>query len=173
METVKLAIMKFSTDVTLNVENFCCGRPELDEFLKKHLAKQHADNILKAYLLVTDDEIPEVMGFYTVSGGSYAKASMTRSWQKQVPYRETSCITLGRLAVDQRLARRGFGTQLVIDALRVAYYAADAVGIYSVMVEAKDEEAAAFYRKMGFIALKSEDDKLKFFFPVASIKFLL
>lgn len=173
METVKLTIVKFSADMQLNVENFNCGRPELDEFLKKHLAKQHADNILKAYLLITNDVIPEVMGFYTVSGGSYAKASMTRAYQKQVPYRETSCITLGRLAVDQRLARRGFATQLVIDALRVAYYAADAVGINSVMVKAKDEDAAAFYRKMGFIPLKSEEDKLKFFFPVASIKTLL
>lgn len=165
METVKLKIVKFSAGMKANVENFCCGRPELDDFLKKHLAKQHLGNILKAYLLVTDEPVPDVMGFYTLSGGSYAKAAMTS--------RETSCITLGRLAVDQRIAGKGFGTQLVLDALRVAYYAADAVGIYAVMVEAKDEQAAGFYRKMGFIPLKTIEDEYKFFFPVAGIETLL
>lgn len=173
METVKLKIVKFSAGMKANVENFCCGRPELDDFLKKHLAKQHLGNILKAYLLVTDEPVPDVMGFYTLSGGSYAKAAMTSRHKKQVPYRETSCITLGRLAVDQRIAGKGFGTQLVLDALRVAYYAADAVGIYAVMVEAKDEQAAGFYRKMGFIPLKTIEDEYKFFFPVAGIETLL
>lgn len=173
METVKLKIVKFSAGMEINVENFCCGRPELDEFLKKHLAKQHAQNILKAYLLVTDDSVPEVMGFYTLSGGSYAKSTMTRQYQKQVPYRETSCIILGRLAIDQRLAGKGFGTLLVIDALRVAYYASDAVGIYAVMVEAKDEQAAGFWRKLKFIQLKTEAGEYKFFLPVATIEPLL
>ncbi|PLR41767.1 N-acetyltransferase [Chimaeribacter californicus] len=173
MESVKLKIVKFSAGMNINVENFCCGRPELDEFLKKHLAKQHVGNVLKAYLLITDEPAPEVMGFYTLSGGSYAKASMTSQYKKHVPYREISCITLGRLAVDKRVAGKGFGTQLVLDALRIAYYAADAIGIYSVMVEAKDERAAEFYRKMGFIPLKTDKDDYKFFFPVASIESLL
>ena len=98
---------------------------------------------------------------------------MTRQYQKQVPYRETSCITLGHLAVDERLAGKGYGTQLVIHTLRVAYYASDAVGIYAVMVEAKDEQAAGFYRKMDFIQLKTEAGEYKFFFPIASIEPLL
>ncbi|MEI2683888.1 GNAT family N-acetyltransferase [Erwinia sp. OLMDLW33] len=173
MESVKLKIMKYSADIIINVENFSCGRPELDEFLKKHLAKQHAGNVLKAYLLVTDEPVHEVVGFYTLSGGSYAKSGMTRQYQNQIPYHETSCITLGRLAIDQRLAGRGYGTQLAIDALRVAWYASDSVGIWSVMIEAKDEEAAGFWRKMGFIQLKTSDDKIKFFFPVRSIEPLL
>ena len=173
MESVKLKIVKFSADMSLNAGNFYCGRPELDEFLKKHLAKQHDGNILKAYLLITDEPAPEVMGFYTLSGGSYAKASMTSQYKKHAPYREISCITLGRLVVDKRIAGKGFGTQLVLDALRVVYYAADAVGIYSVMVEAKDERAAEFYRKMGFIPLKTAEGEFKFFFPVASIASLL
>ncbi|WP_240629296.1 GNAT family N-acetyltransferase [Pantoea rodasii] len=130
--------------------------------------------MLKAYLLVTNDPTPEVMGYYTVSGGSYAKSTMTRQYQKQVPYRETACITLGRLAVDERIAGRGFGTQLVLHALRVAYAAADAVGIYAVMVEAKDESLIPFYcEKMGFIPLKTEDDEYKFFIPIASLAPLL
>ncbi|MGJ0192675.1 GNAT family N-acetyltransferase [Pantoea sp. RRHST58] len=175
METVKLKIIRFSPQMPLNVENFNCGRPALNEFLQKHLAAQHRQNVLKAYLLVTDDPVPEVMGYYTLSGGSYARAAVTRAFQKQAaPYHETVCIIIGRLAVDQRIAGKGFGTQLVLDALRVAYAAADAVGIYAVMVEAKDDQAAGFYREaMRFIPLKTEDGKLKFFFPVASIAPLL
>lgn len=171
METVKLKIIRFSPQMPLNVENFNCGRPALNEFLQKHLAAQHRQNVLKAYLLVTDDPVPEVMCYYTLSGGSYARAAMTRAFP---PYHETGCIIIGRLAVDQRIAGKGFGTQLVLDALRVAYAAADAVGIYAVMVEAKDDQAAGFYREaMRFIPLKTEDGKLKFFFPVASIAPLL
>lgn len=62
METVKLKIIRFSPQMPLIVDNFNCGRPALDEFLKKHLASQHRQNVLKAYLLVTDDPVPEVMG---------------------------------------------------------------------------------------------------------------
>ncbi len=174
MATVKLKIVKFSAEMDFNAENFSCGRPELDDFLKNQLAAQHSRGLLKAYLLVTDDPVPEVLGYYTISGGSYTRSSMTRSFQKQAaPYRDTSCILIGRLAVDLCLARQGYGTQLVIDALRVAWYAADTVGIFAVMVEAKDNDAAEFYRKLGFIPLKTESDELKFFFPVASIPPLL
>jgi predicted GNAT family N-acyltransferase len=174
MGKVKLEIVKFSPEKPFDAENFYCGRPELDHFLKKQLAAQHAANVLKAYLLVTDDDIPEVMGFYTIAGGSYAKSTMTRQYQKQEPYRETACITLGRLAVDKRIAGRGMGTQLVLHALRIAYAAADAVGIYAVMVEAKDETLVPFYRdKMGFIPLKTETGEYKFFIPVTSIAALL
>jgi len=175
MEAVKLKIVRFSPQMPLNSANFSCGRPALDDFLKQHLAAQHQQNVLKAYLLVTDDPVAEVLGYYTLSGGSYARSAMTRTFQKQAaPYHETACIILGRLAVDKRIAGKGFGTQLVLDALRVAWRAADAVGIYALMVEAKDSEAAGFYRDaMNFIPLKTHDGKLKFFFPVASIASLL
>jgi len=47
--------------------------------------------------------------------------------------------------------------------------AADAVGIYAVRVEVKDDQATAFYREaMRFTPLNTEDGKLTCFFPVAS-----
>jgi GNAT superfamily N-acetyltransferase len=57
---------------------------------------------------------------------------------------------LGRLAVDRRHHGLGLGRALVADALRRSLAARRLVGARALLVHAIDEQAAAFYRSLGF-----------------------
>jgi len=66
------------------------------------------------------------------------------------------CLLLGQLASDLNWASNGIGTGLVKHALERCVAAAELVGGRALMVNAVDEEAAAFWRRRGF--LPSKDD---------------
>jgi predicted N-acetyltransferase YhbS len=57
---------------------------------------------------------------------------------------------LGRLAVDRRHQGQGLGRALVADALRRSLAARRLIGARALLVHAIDEQAAAFYRSLGF-----------------------
>lgn len=170
MGKLKQGVFAFDAKQTYDTSSFSCGRPELDEFLKKHLARQHENHVLRAYFILSDDPVPMVMGYYTLSGGCFIKSGMSNARRKQVPYRDTPCILLGRLAVDQRLAGNGFGSILVADAARRVYEAAQSVGVYAMMTEAKDAQAATFYEKLGFHKLATADQRLMYFYPTNALQ---
>jgi ribosomal protein S18 acetylase RimI-like enzyme len=70
---------------------------------------------------------------------------------------------MGRLAVDQAFKGQGLGGALLADALDRAIRSE--IAAYVLMVDAKDEAAAAFYRHHGFVALPGLP--LMLFLPLA------
>jgi GNAT superfamily N-acetyltransferase len=77
------------------------------------------------------------------------------------------CLLLGQLATDVAWAGRGIGTGLLKHALERCASAAALVGGRALKVNAVDGEAAAFWRRHGF--LPSKDDPLVLFRPLAAI----
>jgi GNAT superfamily N-acetyltransferase len=71
---------------------------------------------------------------------------------------------MGRLAVHQNFKGRGLGGALLADAIKRA--SDSGIAAYALLVDAKDEEAAAFYRHHGFIPLP--DSPLALFLPLAT-----
>jgi GNAT superfamily N-acetyltransferase len=67
---------------------------------------------------------------------------------------------LGRLAVDRRLKGQGLGEFLLLDALHRCLDAAADIAAMAVVVDAKDEAAAAFYRHFGFTPLQATPARL-------------
>ncbi len=59
-------------------------------------------------------------------------------------------MTIARLAVDLRFQGQGLGAALLRDAMRRTLAAAEIAGIRGVVVHAKDERAADFYKLFGF-----------------------
>ncbi len=85
---------------------------------------------------------------------------------KKLPrYPNVPAVQMGRLAVDQAYQGQGLGGALLADALD--HTARAEIAAYALMVEAKDEAAAAVYRHHGFIALP--DSPLSLFLPLASV----
>ncbi len=113
------------------------------------------------------------MGYYTLSGGSFAKAGMSNAQRKQVPYRDAPRVLLGRLAIDNRLKGKGFGSMMVADAARRVYAAGQTVGVFALTVEAKDEDAADFYTCLGFRRLTTSDNRLILFYPTTALHALI
>jgi predicted N-acetyltransferase YhbS len=73
-------------------------------------------------------------------------------------------VLIGRLAVDTRYQGRQIGSALIIDALRRSARAAPAS--FALIVDAKDDQAAAFYRRHGFVSFQSRP--LSLFLPIAT-----
>lgn len=165
-----LKIEMFSEEAEYDFSGFDCGEENLNIFLKDHLFRQHRGRILRAYLLLTQHPLPKVLGYYTLSGSCFEKATLPSNTQKrQVPYVNVPSVTLGRLAVHRELHRQAWGSTLVAHAMRVVYRASKAVCVHGLFVDAQSEKAKQFYLKLGFIPLVGENaDSL--FFPTKSIE---
>ncbi|EFH4543430.1 GNAT family N-acetyltransferase [Escherichia coli] len=168
MSNTTIEIFSGENDYDLN--GFDCGEESLNAFLTNHLKRQHEGKILRAYVLCTKEEIPKVLGYYTLSGSCFEKETLpSKSQQKKVPYRNVPSITLGRLALDKSLQGQGLGSMLVTHAMRVVYNASLAVGIHGLFVEALNDKARAFYKSLGFIQLVGSNDR-SLFYPTKSIE---
>lgn len=58
---------------------------------------------------------------------------------------------MGRLAVDVKFQGRGLGPALLQHALEITQELSKAAGIRALLVHAKDEAAASFYKRFGFV----------------------
>ena len=71
------------------------------------------------------------------------------------------------MAIHKTIQRKGYGSALLIDALRRAHDMSKSVAATGVIVDAKDESSKAFYRKHEFIALI--DDPMRLYVPMGTI----
>ena len=85
---------------------------------------------------------------------------------KKLP-RKVPGIRLGRLAVDRSVQGQGLGEHLLMDAIDRSRRVLKHIGIHALFVDAKDERAAAFYRKYGFRPLP--EDSLKLVLPLTGL----
>ncbi len=120
-----------------------------------HLQRQHSSKILRGYLLVTREDRPRVMGYYTLSGSCFEKILLpSKTQQKRVPYKNVPSVTLGRLAIDKSIHHQGYGETLVTHAMKVVYQASQAVGIHGMFVEALNDNAKKILPSTGFYTVK-------------------
>lgn len=86
---------------------------------------------------------------------------------KRLPrYPTVPAVRMGRLAVDKQFKGQGLGGALLADALDRA--ASSEIAAFALIVNAKDDVAATFYRHHGFIALP--DSPLTLFLPLATVQ---
>ncbi len=63
-----------------------------------------------------------------------------------------SAALIGRLARDERVRGRGMGELLLADAIHRILAAGHSIAVFAIVVDAKDEPAANFYKAFGFQA---------------------
>lgn len=138
-----------------DVKSFNCGNDVLNNWLGS-IARQHQDNSLSQTFVLVDADFPQVvLGYYALALRSMTpKEALPREIAKKLP-RNLPGITLARLGVQQGEQGKHYGEYLLVDAMRRARAAALEVGGWSLFVDAKDDQAAGFYRKYGFIPLPS------------------
>lgn len=137
---------------------FCCGKPALDRYFAEQLGQDEGRDAARAHLLLSGDT---VAGFFTISAGAVELTRLPEGLLKKVArYAQVPAAVIGRLAVDEKFKGQGLGGLLLIEALAMVVSGPLAVTV--VLVDAKDEDAAAFYRRHGFAALQ-DVDPLKLF----------
>lgn len=146
------------------VEAFDCGEPALNRFLARFALGNQQANTSQTYVGLADDA---VAGFYTLVVGEVSYDGAPERLTKGMARHPVPLLLLARLGIDRRWQGKGLGAGLLKDAMRRTVLAADIVGIRAMAVHAKDETAAAFYRRFDF--MPSPTDPLHLFMLVKDI----
>jgi GNAT superfamily N-acetyltransferase len=138
---------------------FSCGVPALDAYLQRQAAQDMEKHAAVVYVAVI--EPPAVAGYYTLSQFSIDFVCLPADLAKRLPrYPVVPATLLGRLAVSGALHGQGLGETLLFDALRRSLVQSAHIASAGVVVDAKDERAAAFYRRYGFTSILDADQRL-------------
>src|SRR6185437_7692098 len=97
------------------------------------------------FVAVEEARPERICGFFTLSAASIFPAELPETVARRLPRLPVPAALLGRLAVDQRFQRRGFGSILLADAVKRTASAAETVAMTVIVVDPIDEGARAFY----------------------------
>lgn len=143
---------------------FACGNEALDRYLHSQASQDVRRHVANCFV-ATATETSLIAGYYTLAAASLPLTDLPEAQAKRLPrYPVLPAALIGRLAVDGRWRGVGLGGALLFDGLLRAAKAEPAV--FAVIVDAKDEQASAFYRHFGFIPFVSRPSSL--FLPVAT-----
>lgn len=143
---------------------FSCGTATLDRYLRER-ASQDVRRLVASCFVIVETATDTVAGYYTLAATSVPANDLPAEVLKRLPrYPVLPAALVGRLAVDQRFRRRGIGSALLADAMLRALKADTKA--FALIVEAKDENAAAFYRLEGFCPFANRPMSL--FLPLAT-----
>jgi len=147
-------------------ESFSCGVLPLDIYLRKQAGQDVSRKIAAVFVMVEAAEPRTIAGYYTISAMGVEPEDLAPEIARKLPrYPLLPAFLIGRLARDARFP--GAGSLLLADALRRCLRQTDEVGAMAVLVDAKDERAAEFYAKHGFIPLRKTPGRL--FLPMRTI----
>lgn len=130
-----------------DVSKFACGKPPLNQYLKRYALKNQREEISRTYVTVRE---ARVVGYYTLTFGSISHEDAARKIKADLPGYPIPIILLARLAVDGGEKGKGLGSGLLRDAMMRTLQAADIAGLRAMLTHAKDEEAKSFSMKYGF-----------------------
>jgi GNAT superfamily N-acetyltransferase len=150
--------------------SFCCGKPSLDDFIRRFAMQYERRNIVRTYVAIEHPD-PAVLGYYSLAGGSVTLTTLPDTIAQKLPRHRVPMAHLARLAVDQNYRGQGMGEELLFDALRRCWRFSTEMGLFAVDVYALDEDAKRFYEKYGFKAFVDDDKHL--YLAMTTVKKLL
>lgn len=131
---------------------FCCGVPQLDDFLKKYAAQNQTSGNSTTHVLVDSDAPANILGYVALSTAELEFESLSTEDLRYFPRYPVSALRIGRLAVSVHSRGKGYGSALLGFSVRQALKVREIAGVRILLVDAKDEVAANFYRHFGFTA---------------------
>ena len=152
-------------------EGFDCGNVSLNDYLRHHARRNHERGASKTILALSNEREGALLGYYTVSPASIAFSRAPAVIRHGLGRYEIAGFRLARLAVALSMQGRGLGGQLLLSAARRCILASAEIGGMILVVDAKDERVAQWYRSYGAISL--EDTPLCLVLPLATLAQLL
>jgi GNAT superfamily N-acetyltransferase len=130
------------------LDAFDSGADELDRWLRRFARVADASGTARTYVLA---KCNRVLGYYALTPGAVSRHDLPERHARGMSAHPISVILVARLAVDRSLHGQGYGRALMTDAAVRTLQAADLVGARAMLVHARDELAASFYERLGFI----------------------
>jgi predicted N-acetyltransferase YhbS len=129
-----------------DLEDFDCGVESLDRWLRQSARTGVAAGTSATYVLCRGDR---VIGYYALAMASVSHAGAPSRLRRGMPD-PVPVVLIARLALDRTEQGNALGGHLLIDALRRCVRGSREFGARAVIVDAIDDQAAAFYRHFDF-----------------------
>jgi GNAT superfamily N-acetyltransferase len=128
---------------------FSSGQPDIDDWFRRRASQDERRNVARVFVAANDEL--GIIGFHSLSSYTLALEDLPADLARKLPrYDAIPAARIGRLGRDQRVRGQGVGELLLADAVRRILGAARSVAVFAIVVDAKDDTAAAFYRRFGF-----------------------
>ena len=147
--------------------SFSCGEPALDNYIRRQ-ATQDTRRRVAQFFVAAGHTPGEIADYYTLSAASFEKDRLPEEMARRLPHYPVPAAVIGRLAVDRSHQGRGLGEVLLLDAVRRVVRASHAIGVYAVVVDAKNDRARTFYERYGFRTFASLPHRL--FLPIQTFE---
>lgn len=151
-------------------ESFRCGEEALDRYFRTQATQDIRRRVANCFV-ATEQASGLTAGYYTIAAASIRIDELPREEAKRLPrYPTLPAVRIGRLAVDTRFQGSGLGGALLADAAARVVHIPPA--IYALVVDAKNDQTAAFYERFLFRPIAGNSRTL--FLPMATaVKALL
>jgi len=147
-----LRIVRFDKGIH-NRNAFDCGDAALNDYLKRQASQHLKRGVCTIYVLINEAVPARILGFYTLSNSQITRADIDEPTARRLPRHPIPTITLGRMAVHLEEQGKGHGAILLVDAIKRCCLVSQEVGVYAIVVDAKNAKVRAFYEHYGFTRL--------------------
>lgn len=145
-------------------DSFDCGEETLNRYFKTQATQDIRRRVANCFV-TTEPASGLIAGYYTIASAGIPIVDLPPEESRRLPrYPSLPAVRIGRLAVDRKFQGRRLGEMLLLDAMCRSRNLLPAV--YALLVDAKNDRAAAFYRRYGFRAFASQPRTL--FLPMAT-----
>jgi len=143
--------------------SFNCGVVALNGYFRQRVSQDVRRSVTTCFI-ATEIATDTIAGYYTLSAGSVVLTDLPEMILKKLPrYPVVPVAVIGRLAVDTNFQGRGLGSALLFDAMERAIQTE--LGVWAIVVDAKDDSAVRFYEQYGFQCIASDSQRL--FLPLS------
>ena len=155
---------------------FSCGVEQVDNFFKRTANKLSKAGNLRVFVMTGPAN--ELIGFYAINAHSVDYRDLPPKYARTRPgHGSIPAAYISMIGVDSRFAGKGFGGDLLVDALMRIARIADEIGIAVVMLDVLDcgnsslvKRRKELYESYGFAALPSDGPRL--FLPIDTVRAL-
>ena len=144
---------------------FDCGEPALNRFLQQQASQLQKRSVSRTYLAI--DEHEQIAGFYSLSTTQIHRDDSPDQFRQFSAYQPIPAALIGRLAINEAHQGQGVGRYLLAHALAIIKRLSEVIGLAVVVIDAKNQDVAEFYKKFGFFTAHNSD--LRLFLLVKSI----
>jgi GNAT superfamily N-acetyltransferase len=146
-------------DDSVDRNAFDCGNESLTRYFRQQATQDIRRRVAFCYV-ATDDA--GLIGYYTLASASVRLADLPDAQKKKLPgYGDVPCVLLGRLAIGVDRQGKGYGGDLLVDAIERALKAD--LASHAMLADPIDARAEAFYAHHGFIhAIESMPNRMFF-----------
>lgn len=147
-------------DVAVKTAGFSCGHAQLDDYIRRYATQDVRRNVARVFVATPVNNPQQLAGFFTLSAGSVSCTSLPESLARKLPRYPIPVALIGRLAVDVGFQGKGLGSILLADACQKVVQASAVLAVAGIIVDAKDEQAVAFYKHFGFVPLPASANRM-------------